>query len=328
MKKGIYPEPFSIFNGSILKIKNIIKKDKKWCGIYLVLITALISGIANFFNKFGLNALDKNAYQYTTLKNIIPAVILSFLVLTPFIWPKLKNLSRNQWLKLFLIGLVGGSIPFLLFFKGLSLTSAVSASFIHKTLFIWVAILALPLLKEKLSKVQLLALFMLLGGNFIWGGFKSFTWGYAHTLILMATILWAVENVIAKIILKNINSLIVAWGRMFFGSLILIGFLIFTQNTEGLFTINSSQFLWLLLVGLLLTGYVITWYSALKKLPITIVSSFLVLASPITTMLNNIFVSHKFINSDIWGLITIVVALTLLWQFKYREKYELNPQSV
>lgn len=296
-------------------------------GIYLVLITVLISGLANFFNKFGLEVLGKNAYQYTTLKNIIPAIILSVFILTPFIWPKLKKLTKNQWLKLFLIGLIGGSIPFLLFFKGLSLTSAVSASFIHKTLFIWVAILALPILKEKFSKIQLLAVFILLGGNIIFGGFKSFSWGYAHTLILIATILWAIENVIAKITLKDVDFLILAWGRMFFGSLILIGFLAWTNNISGLFTINYSQFLWLALVGLLLTGYVITWYGALKKLPITIVASFLVLASPITTLLNNIFITHKFPNKDILGLLTVIVALIILWQFQPKEKYELNTQS-
>src|SRR3989338_9363596 len=69
-------------------------------GVYLVLITAVISGLANFFNKFGLEVLGKNAYQYTTLKNIIAAVILSLLILTPLIWPKLKKLSANDCLKL------------------------------------------------------------------------------------------------------------------------------------------------------------------------------------------------------------------------------------
>lgn len=296
-------------------------------GIYLALLAALISGLANFFNKFGLAALGQNAYQYTTLKNIIPAIILSFFILTPFLWPKIKNLNSSQWFKLFLIGLIGGSIPFLLFFKGLSLTSAVSASFIHKTLFIWVAILAWPLLKEKLSKIQILALGLLLGGNLILGGFKYFTWSYAHSLILTATILWAVENVVAKITLKDIDFMVVAWGRMFFGSLILVGFLAWTNNTSGLLAIDFSQFLWLALVGLLLTGYVITWYSALQKLPLTIISSFLVLASPITTMLNNLFVSHTLPNKDILGLATVVLALIILWQFKPKKEYELKTAS-
>ena len=88
-------------------------------GIYLVIAAAIISGFANFVNKFGMQALGKNAFQYTTLKNVVVALILSLIILTPVLWPKLKKLSKKDWGKLVLIGLVGGSVPFLLFFKGL-----------------------------------------------------------------------------------------------------------------------------------------------------------------------------------------------------------------
>jgi len=62
-----------------------------------------------------------------------------------------------------LIAIVGGSLPFLLFFTGLSLASAPSAAFIHKTLFIWVAFLAVPFLGERLGWAQICALGVLLG---------------------------------------------------------------------------------------------------------------------------------------------------------------------
>ncbi len=285
-------------------------------GIYLVLITAVISGFANFFNKIGMQVLGKDAFQYTTLKNVIAALVLSLLILTPWLLPKLKKLSKKDWGKLALIGLIGGSIPFLLFFKGLSLTSSVSASFIHKTLFVWVAILAWPILKEKITKLQFLALGVLLLGNVIFESFKGLSWGYAETLIFFATLLWAVESVVAKIILKNIDSTVLAWGRMFFGSLILIGFLFFTNNTSEMLNLDSSQFGWLVLVSLCLTGYVLTWYAALKKLPVTVVACFLVLASPITTFLNSTFVSHKVASQNIWGALIILGSLAYFWFLK------------
>jgi len=284
----------------------IIKK-----GIYLVIATAVISGLANFFNKFGLQALGKNAYQYTTLKNVIVALVLSLIILTPRLWPKLKSLTKKDWGKLVLIGLVGGSAPFLLFFKGLSLTSAVSASFIHKTLFVWVALMAWPILKEKITKLQFLALGILLLGNVIFEGFKGLAWGTAETLILIATLFWAAESVIAKISLKDIDPTVLAWGRMAFGALFLLGFLLVTGNTAGLFTLSASQFGWLFLASGLLTGYVITWYAALKKLPATVVTCFLVIASPITTFLNAAFVSHKLASQNVWGMMIILSALIL-----------------
>ncbi len=280
-------------------------------GIYLVLITAVISGFANFFNKFGMQALGKDAFQYTTLKNVAVALFLSMAILTPLLLPKLRILKSKDWQRLVLIGLVGGSIPFLLFFKGLSITSSVSASFIHKTLFIWVAILAWPILKEKLTKLQFLALGILLFGNVVFEGFKGISWGVAETMILIATLMWAVENVIAKISLKNMDSIILAWGRMFFGGIILIGFLVATNNISGVLSMNFNQFGWLLLVSIFLTGYVITWYSALKRLPATTTASFLVLASPITAFLNSAFVSHKMTSQYIWGAVIILGAVLL-----------------
>jgi len=283
-------------------------------GIYLVLIAAVISGLANFFNKFAMQVLDKNAYQYTTLKNIIAALILSLFILTPMVWLKLKKLNKKDWVGLVLIGLIGGSIPFLLFFKGLSLTSSINASFIHKTLFIWVAILAWPILKEKITRLQFLALGLLLAGNMVFLGFQSFHWGYAEAIILIATIFWAVESVIAKIILRQVDAIVVAWGRMFFGSIILIGFLVAAGNTAGLLTVNLGQIGWLMLVSGLLTGYVIIWYGALKSLPATVTTSFLVIASPITTFLNSIFVSHQLSNQVIWGTLIILSAVLIYWQ--------------
>jgi len=280
-------------------------------GIYLVLATAVISGFANFFNKFGMQALGKNAFQYTTLKNVAVALILSLFVLTPIIWPKLKKLTKKNWAKLMLIGLVGGSIPFLLFFKGLSLTSPVSASFLHKTLFIWVAILAWPILKEKITKLQFVALGLLLFGNIIFLGFKGMSWGYAEIIILIATMFWAIENVIAKITLKQVDAIVVAWGRMFFGAMILIGFLLVTGNTSGMLSLSFSQVGWILLVSVFLTGYVTTWYSALKRLPVTVTASFLVLASPITTFLNAVFVTHQLPTQKIWGTLLIIIAVIL-----------------
>lgn len=280
-------------------------------GIYLVLITAIISGFANFFNKFGMQVLGKDAFQYTTLKNVVVALILSLFIFTPIIWPKLRNLSKKDWSVLAAVGLIGGSIPFLFFFEGLSLTSSTSASFIHKTLFLWVAILAWPILKEKITKLQFLALGILLLGNIVFEGFKGLTWSYAETLILIATIFWAVENIIAKIALRKINPFVLAWGRMFFGSLILIGFLLLTGNTVGVFNINLEQGSWLILVSLFLTGYVITWYSAMDKMPVTTITSFLVIASPITTFLNSSFVTHQLPSPKIWGSLIIFFAVAL-----------------
>lgn len=281
--------------------------------IIFIASAVIISGLSNFLNKFGLEALGRNSYQYTTLKNIAAALVLSLVLLArPGIVLKLKAIKKADWAKLLLIGVIGGSIPFLLYFQGLSLTSAVSASFIHKTLFIWVGILAWPILKEQATKWQLIAFVALIGGNLIFDGFRFMNFGYPELLIFGAVLFWAVENIIAKKILKNIDSSILAWGRMFFGAIILIGYLAMTGNMSGLFAASLSQWGWVLLVGALLAGYNLSWYGALQRLPATVTASALVLASPITALLSAIFVTHTWTIARTEGLLIISIAACVM----------------
>ncbi|MCX6739725.1 MAG: DMT family transporter [Candidatus Parcubacteria bacterium] len=284
--------------------------DKINKGLYLVLGTAVISGISVFLNKFGVKAIS-NSDVFTTAKNISVGLILTVLILGPFFFTKLKKIKFNDWIKLSLIGLIGGSIPFLLFFKGLSLTSATSAGFIHKTLFIWVSLLAVWFLQEKIGKLQYLALGLLFFGNITMLGFKFINFSWAELLVLAATIMWAVEFIIAKKVLANVPGEIVAWSRMFFGSLILFAYLLITNQSQHLLSLNFNQLWWIALSSILLLGYVLTWYKALQYLPAVTVTSILVLASPITSCLD-LFYSHKINIYQISGSVLIVAAVILL----------------
>ena len=115
-------------------------------GLLLAAATALISGISIFLNSYAVKALP-DAGLFTTLKNGFAAAAL-FAVAVPVLRMRRQTLTINRqtvgWLTV--IGIIGGSIPFLLFFTGLSIASAPSAAFIQKTLFVWVALLAVPFL--------------------------------------------------------------------------------------------------------------------------------------------------------------------------------------
>lgn len=290
-------------------------------GIKLAFATAVISAFAVFFNKF---AVTKNIdpYQFTTLKNVLVAVVLCSIVLLPLTWRKLRAVKRADWYKLLAIGTIGGSIPFLLFFKGLSLTTPAMAGFIHKTLFIWASVLAIFFLKEKIGKIQWLALGVLLVGIGLVVGIKAFTFGWAEIMILAATLLWSIENVIAKKTLSTVDPKIVAWARMFFGSVILLTYLSFTSGFAGIFTLGSTQWLWIGLSVLFLSGYVLTWYHALAYEKVSVVASVLVLASPVTTILNAIY-KGVLPTPEKWlgiGLSLVAVAVFVIWARKLENK--------
>ena len=100
--------------------------------LHLIFLTAIISGFSIFINKFGVSM--GNPYVFTFLKNSAVFVFLFSLILLFNEFKHFKKLKKQDWMKLITIGLVGGSIPFLLFFKGLSLITSAKGAFIHKTI--------------------------------------------------------------------------------------------------------------------------------------------------------------------------------------------------
>ena len=111
-------------------------------------------------------------------------------------------------------------------------------------------------------------------------GYIVFMANYGELLILLATLLWSAENIIAKVALKNTESEIVAWGRMFFGTIFLLAASLVLNKTGLLFSLPAEYILPLTVSTLLLAGYVLTWYKALRYAPATVVTSALVLATP------------------------------------------------
>jgi drug/metabolite transporter (DMT)-like permease len=180
------------------------------------------------------------------------------------------------------IGLIGGSLPFLLFFAGLAQASAPSAAFIHKTLFIWVALLAVPFLGERLGLAQLGALALLLGGQALILTPAGVSWGIGETLIAAATLLWALETIVARHVLRDVPSAVVGAARLGIGMVVLVGYLVITGRLASVAALTGDQWAWALLTGALLTGYVGTWFAALQRAPASLVTAILVLGAPVT----------------------------------------------
>ncbi len=259
-------------------------------GVKLALMTAVISGAAVFFNRFAVKAVG-DPLVFTTIKNLGVGVLIGL-----WLWGKKiewKKISKRDWVKLGLIGIIGGSLPFYLFFKGLFLAESAKAALLHKTLIFWVALWAVPMLKEKISLKQLGALGLVFSSNFVIGGLGQWQWGAGEMMILGATVLWAIENVIAKITLKKVEADVVVGARMILGSMLLFLATLTTGKLNLIFKLSATQWGMTLLTIVMLFGYVMSWYRALAKAPVTLVATVLSLGAVVTNILSSIFVTHK-----------------------------------
>jgi len=299
-------------------------------GLILVFFSAIISGFSIFINKYGVSGIDP--YIFTFLKNAMVVLAFSGFILLAKEWRQLAKLTKKQWLILVVIGFVGGGLAFLLFFKGLSITSAAQGSFVHKTMFIYTMVLAAIFLREKIKKEIIIGALMILAGNLL--AFKALhlSLNRGDLYVLFATLLWAIENVISKYALKDLPAKIVAWGRMFFGATLILVFLAINGQLTMIGHLSFEQTLWIEITSLILFGYVITWYSGLRYVSVSVAATILLLGSPITTFLT--FAATGKINFGeiissgliISGLVMILGFQYILKQVKYI-KAKINVRS-
>lgn len=275
----------------------------------LALGTACISGVSIFLNKFAVTSLN-DPILFSGIKNTLVALFLVGLMFAFSKKEEVRTLSKKQWKQLVTIGLVGGAIPFALFFTGLSMIPAINGAMIHKTLFIWVALLAVFFLRERLSFLQWVGFSLLLASNLVIGGFGGFTGSMGELLVLGATLFWAVEHLLAKKLLEELSALTVASGRMVFGSVFLGIFLATTGRLSGIGGIDLSNALWIGLTAVFLLGYVTTWYSALKYAPVAYVAALLVPATLVTNILTAVFITGTLTETQVLSGFLVVLGST------------------
>jgi len=250
-------------------------------GVGLALGTALISGLAVYLNAFGVRTVP-DPVVYTTAKNLVAALVLLGVALSlpgRVTWPSPRT---RDGVGLLAIAVVGGSIPFVLFFSGLAIATAPTAAFIHKTLFVWVALLAVPLLGERLGVVPIVALAGLLAGQAFVAPPTGFGIGPGEVMIGIATAFWSVEVILARRLLARVPVRTLAVARMALGSLVLVGYVALSGRLGVVGSIGAEGWLWIALTGVVLAGYVATWYGALRDAPATVVTSVLVVGAVVT----------------------------------------------
>ena len=254
-------------------------------GALLAVGTAAISGLAVYLNAFGVK-LVSDAAVYTTAKNAVAAVILVAIALAIGTGREVRTLDRRQRTGLVAVAIIGGSIPFGLFFSGLAMATAPTAAFIQKTLFVWVAVLAVPLLGERIGLIQFAALGVLLAGQVLVAPPTGMGWGAGETMIAAATLFWSAEVILAKRLLAGISAPLLGASRMGLGVVFLIGYLAVSGRLGGLAAISGEAWLWILVTGGLLAGYVATWFAALRYAEATTVTCVLVAAAVVTGALS------------------------------------------
>jgi drug/metabolite transporter (DMT)-like permease len=268
--------------------------SRRITGIALAFATAVVSGMAVFVNARGVAHFD-DPTVYTTAKNAVAGLLLCALALPILAASRgagrvaARPKSRASWAGLVALAAIGGSVPFVLFFEGLSRATATQAAFLHKTLVVWVVLLAVPLLRERLGPAHYAAVGLVLAGQaWLAGDPGTVVVGAGEALVLAATLLWAVEVILVKQLVTALDPRTLAAARMGLGTVILLAWLAVSGRVGAVFALSADQWSWAILTGLLLTAYVATWYAALARAQAVDVTAVLVFGAVVTAVLERV----------------------------------------
>ena len=216
-----------------------------------------------------------------TLKQIQPITIafLRFLIASPFMIILLFLFKKNQLIKLrdlhyfIILGLTGGTFLYIFQFFGIQRTTPATSAVLINTNVIFIFILSLIFLKEKITIKKLIGIILsffgvifvlysqLINENIVFN--DIFLTGCIF--IILSALCWAVYSIIGKKIMKKYDSLLVITYIFIIGTLFFIPFLGANIISE-ISNINLNGWLYLLYLSIICSvfGY-IGWYFALEK---------------------------------------------------------------
>lgn len=288
----------------------MINKPQKTAYIYALLSVLLWSTVASAF-KISLQSLS--VIELLLVSNITSVIILFLIALGTKQLGKLRDFNRQEILQSILFGFLNPFLYYLILFNAYDLLPAQQAQAINYTWAITLALLAVPILKQPLSKYDLLGLMIAYSGVLIistQGEFSSFEntnmkgIGYA----LLSTIIWALYWVFNT---KQDKPVVVTLLLNFSFGLFFV--LIYYFATTEIKPMSPKGFLGAIYVGIFeMSVTFLLWLSALKLSGNTAKISTLIFLSPFISLIFIYYLLGEIIQvATFIGLVVIIIGVLI-----------------
>lgn len=253
-------------------------------GYFYAALNAIISGVSIYVNGLGVKVFA-NPALYTTLKNtVVGLALLAPLVFFAQRRAEWRQLTGKQVGLLLLLAVVGGSVPYVLFFRGLQLTTPVTSSLLNHAQFVLVAVLAALLLAERAGMLVWLALPLLFIGTTLGANLHALRWNEGAWLVIVSSILLGAGIVLAKYLLRGLSTTLVMTAKMSLGSLLLVVYVGATGQLRGVTSLTFTQWAYAFATGLILLAFTVTAFLALRSATATAATAIPAAAPIITTL--------------------------------------------
>lgn len=181
------------------------------------------------------------------------AYLIAALTFTPLAKNVKTAFAKKDYIILIVVSVCGAAAAPYLYFVGLHQSSAADTSLLSNMELTFTVLLALVFFKEKLSYIEFLAVGLVLSGVVIVTTDLQFSSSLlqintGHFLILGATLLWALDNNLSRIISTKLDTARLVQLKSAIGGSILLGIVFLIQIP---FVITSSQIPSMILLSVL-----------------------------------------------------------------------------
>jgi drug/metabolite transporter (DMT)-like permease len=282
-------------------------------GYAAAVLAAAVSGLAVFYNGVGVR-LFPDATLYTTLKNaVVGVLVLAPLALVPGVRRELGRLDSRRWALLGALALVGGSVPYVLFFEGLRQTTPATGAVLNHLQFVVVALLAVPLLHERVTPAMWLGLAVLLVGAVLGTDVGALRWNRGAALVLASTVLFGGGFVLARYLLRDLSTSTVMAAKMTAGAALLLAYSGATGRLGIVAHLSGLQWRFVLVSGLILLAFTAATLVAIKHAQVTTVIA-IGMAAPAVTLLLQEAAGHavRLAPADVAGMALTLPAVAVV----------------
>lgn len=281
-------------------------------GYRLALLAGVISGFSIYVSSFAVRVLP-DATLYTTLKNAVTGLLLLVpVVVLTRCRAELRSLSRREAAWLAALAVVGGSVPYVLFFTGLQMTTAATGSLLNHAQFLVVAALAVPLLRERMTPAAWIGLMLLAAGSVTGTDARALHFNEGAALVLASTVMFAAGMVMTRHLLARVSPELVMSAKMSAGALLLIGYAWSSGHLASVGSLSATQWAVAIGTGLILLSFTIATTYALRSAPAVSVTAIGMASPPITLALQLAAGSNvHFAAGAAWSMVLVVAGAAL-----------------
>ena len=202
-------------------------------------------------------------------------------------------------------------------FAGTKLTSGVNTGLLLQVEPIYSLMLGVIFLREMIGGGQIGAtLIMVIGAMTIIYKKGGMSPNFGDLLILLSPLMFQISHAIAKKLLnKGTDIGLILAGRHLYGGIMLIIF-VFIINKSVISLFNFNNLATASYLGLYLSLIAFIWYTSIKKIPVSVASSFLPVTALVSLLGSVFFLKETISIQQYMGFFLIVGGM--LWQIRLR----------